>query len=64
MLKNLVCFLKTNEVFDLMSNTQTGGRPTKDFALSIDFSKKLSMLARTEKGEEARKRLRLETALH
>lgn len=37
-----------------MSNTETGGRPTKDFALSIDFAKKLSMMARTEKGETAR----------
>ena len=27
---------------------------TKDFALTIDFAKKLSMLARTDKGEDAR----------
>lgn len=30
------------------------GNDTKDFALTIDFSKKLSMLARTDKGERAR----------
>lgn len=30
------------------------GNFAKDFALSIDFAKKLSMLARTEKGEKAR----------
>ncbi len=30
------------------------GNSTKDFALSIDFAKKLSMMARTEKGEAAR----------
>jgi len=28
---------------------------TKDFALSIDFAKKLAMMSRTEKGEQARK---------
>ena len=27
-----------------------GGRPTKDFALSIDFAKKISMMARTKRG--------------
>lgn len=42
------------QVFDLMSNTQTGGRPTKDFALSIEFAKKISMMARTEKGKQQR----------
>lgn len=30
------------------------GNETKDFALSIDFAKKISMMARTEKGEIAR----------
>lgn len=30
------------------------GNETKDFILSIDFAKKLSMLARTEKGEQIR----------
>lgn len=43
------------EVFDIMSNTDKGGRPTKDFALAIDFAKKISMMSKTEKGEEARK---------
>jgi anti-repressor protein len=43
------------EVFDIMSNTKNGGRPTKDFAITTDFAKRLSMMARTEKGEEARK---------
>lgn len=39
------------EGFTLMVN----GNETQDFALSIDFSKKISMMARTEKGEQARK---------
>lgn len=38
------------QTFDIMSK----GNPTKDFALSIDFAKKLSMMAKTEKGEEVR----------
>lgn len=49
-------FAEENEdwiVFDMMSKTQVG-RPTKDFAISIDFAKKLSMIANTEKGEQAR----------
>lgn len=42
------------EVFDMMSGIE-GGRPTKDFAITTDFAKRLSMMARTEKGEQARK---------
>lgn len=38
------------EGFDIMSN----GNKTQDFALSIDFAKRLSMLARTEQGEQIR----------
>ena len=34
--------------------TMTNGNETQDFALSIDFAKKLSMMAKTEKGEQAR----------
>ena len=35
---------------DIVSN----GNKTKEFAISIDFAKELSMLARTEKGKQAR----------
>lgn len=38
------------EGFDIMSN----GNETKDFALSLDFAKRLAQMARTEKGEEVR----------
>ena len=38
------------QTFTLSAN----GNETKDFALSIDFAKKISMMARTEKGEIAR----------
>lgn len=37
--------------FDTMSN----GNKTKDFAITVDFAKRLSMIARTEKGEKARR---------
>lgn len=36
--------------FDMMSN----GNQTKDFEITIDFAKRLSMMAKTEKGEQAR----------
>lgn len=32
-----------------------GGRPSKDYFLSIETAKEISMLQRTEKGKEARK---------
>lgn len=34
--------------------THATGRPTQDFVLSLDFAKRLAMMARSEKGEEAR----------
>lgn len=45
--ENMVDF----QAFDIMSN----GNPTVDFALSIDFAKRLAMMAKTKRGEEARK---------
>lgn len=36
--------------FDTMSN----GNETKDFVITVDFAKRLAMMARTDKGEEAR----------
>lgn len=40
-------------VYTSMVNTD-GGRPTTDYALSIDFAKKLSMQVRTDRGEQVR----------
>lgn len=34
--------------------TMTNGNETKDYALTVDFAKRLAMMARTEKGEQAR----------
>lgn len=39
------------EGFDMMSN----GNETKDFVITLEFAKGLSMMARTQKGEDARR---------
>jgi len=46
---------KDYEVFVLKEENPLGGRPTQDFKLTASFAKKLSMTAKNEKGEEARK---------
>lgn len=38
------------QTLDIMSN----GNQTKDFALTIDFAKRISMMAKTDKGEQIR----------
>lgn len=38
------------EGFDTMAN----GNPTTDYVLSLEFAKRISMMAKTEKGDEAR----------
>ena len=43
-----------NEDFQTLT-LSVNGNETRDFALSIDFAKRLSMMARTEKGEQARR---------
>lgn len=42
------------EVLDIMSKSPEMGRPTQDFAITLDFAKRLAMMSRTEKGEQAR----------
>lgn len=39
------------DTFDIVSN----GNPTKDFVITIDFAKRIAMMTKTEKGEEARR---------
>lgn len=50
-------FVTENEdwaVFALSAKTSEGGRPTKDFTITLDFAKRLAMQAKTEKGEAIR----------
>jgi anti-repressor protein len=42
------------EVFDIMSSSPAGGRPTRDFFLAVPFAKKLAMQVRTAEGERVR----------
>lgn len=42
-------------VFSETGNNPSGGRPTKEYAISIDMAKELSMVERTEKGKQARR---------
>lgn len=40
--------------FSSFLSESTGGRPSKEYALTLDTAKEISMLQRTEKGKEAR----------
>lgn len=51
-IENQFCFENEDWVsIDIVSN----GNETKDFVLTLDFAKRISMMAKTEKGEEVRK---------
>ena len=56
--KNIVNndFFEENEdwVIVPITTTEKGGRPTNDYAISLDFAKHLAMMARTEKSHEYR----------
>lgn len=41
--------------FTLILAKSTGGRPTKEYAITLDMAKELSMIQRSEKGKQARK---------
>jgi anti-repressor protein len=43
-----------NKDFSAFLSESTGGRPSKEFALTIDTAKEISMIQRSEKGKEAR----------
>jgi anti-repressor protein len=50
-------FVKENEDWVVLApsaKTSEGGRPTKDFVITLDFAKRLAMQAKTEKGEAIR----------
>ena len=43
------------EVFPEMGENSKGGRPSKEYALTLDMAKELSMVEKTEKGKQARR---------
>ncbi|MDO4729299.1 MAG: antA/AntB antirepressor family protein [Bacteroidota bacterium] len=43
------------EVFQNFMKNSEGGRPAKEYALSLDMAKELSMVEKTEKGRQARR---------
>jgi len=46
---------KEGEDFCTFFSESSGGRPSKEYTLSLDMAKELSMVAKTEKGRKARK---------
>lgn len=49
-------FAEQNEYSPFKAKTsKTGGRPTEDYKISASLAKRISMAAKSEKGEEARK---------
>ena len=50
-------FIKGQDFEVLLKNEQnsSGGRPAKEYALSLDMAKELSMVEKTERGREARR---------
>ena len=43
------------EVFAQIGENSNGGRPSKEYALTLDMAKELSMVEKTEKGKQARR---------
>lgn len=52
--KNQFAFENTDWVLLIIKTSSNNGSMTNDYALSLDFSKRLSQMARTQKGEEIR----------
>lgn len=47
-------FVEGKDFYSFLSKTPSGGRPAKEYALTLDMAKELSMVERNEKGKQAR----------
>lgn len=47
-------FIESQDFIVILGKTPNGGRPTKEYAISLDMAKELSMVERNEKGKQAR----------
>jgi len=47
-------FVDGQDFYSELSKTPNGGRPSKEYAISLDMAKELSMVERNEKGKQAR----------
>lgn len=47
-------FVENHDFLIILSKTPSGGRPAKEYHITIDMAKELSMVERNEKGKQAR----------
>lgn len=47
-------FVEDKDFYSFFSKTPEGGRPAKEYAITIDMAKELAMVERNEKGKQAR----------
>ncbi|WP_020533311.1 antA/AntB antirepressor family protein [Flexithrix dorotheae] len=52
--RTLISRFNEGEDFTSFLTKSTGGRPSKEYLLKLDTAKKLAMMAKTEKGDQAR----------
>ena len=50
-------FVENEEFYSKMSKTENGGRPSKDYEISVDMAKQICMIQRTPEGKACRQYL-------